>query len=268
VLLLAACSSKGGAPAARRDGGDAAITAPITRLDAGAPTTPAGAVAPYVLAPLDDAAELTVRVEWKEATAAQRTSPGRDPCGHARPPYATVHTLHGVAEAVVWLDVAAGKAPPALAPATVTLRDCAIGPAVQVASRADAAVIVRGLDERRAAVTIAWADALTVTALDTIVARAELVVVGDAIELALRPWVAAITTDASGDPAYVVVPPHPYVAVTDETGAAVLAEVPPGTYPVHAWLRGGDGEAARVVDGEVTVEPGVDAAVTLSLGAP
>jgi hypothetical protein len=266
VLVLAACASKGG-KTPRRDGGDAAITVPVAAIDAG-PATPAGTVAPYLLAPLADAADVTVRVEWKDATAKQRTSQGRDPCGHARPEYARVHTLHGVADAVVWLDVANGKAPPALAPATVTLRDCALSPAVQVAGRADASLIVRGIDERRAAVSVAWAETLTVTQAETVVARAELVVVGDAVELAMKPWLAAITTDASSDPAYVVVPPHPYVAVTDETGAAVLGEVPPGTYPVHAWLRAGDGEAPRVVDGEVVVEPGVDAAVTLSLGAP
>jgi hypothetical protein len=220
-------------------------------------------VAPYVLAPLDDAADVTVRVEWKQATAAQRTSPGRDPCGNARPEHARVHTLHGVADAIVWLDVGAGKAPPARAAATVSLRTCALAPAAQVASRADAPLIVRGLDERRAAVEVAWAE--RVAPPETVIARAELVVVGASFEVALKPWLAMVTTDASSDPAYVVVPPHPYVAVTDDTGAAALAQVPPGTYAVHAWLRGGDGEAPRAVDGEVTVEPGVDAAVTLSL---
>ncbi len=278
LLALVACAGKdqraGGDP--RRDGGDASA-GPVApgALDA-APVTPPGTVAPYLLAAASadggvvGGGAINVRVEWKDAPVAVRRSPGRDPCGAPRPPFAEVHTLHGVRDVVVWIDgIARGKAPPAEAPAQLSLRACRLVPAVQIAARADASLQLRSYDDRRVAATLAWVEAPG--AEPVTVAHAELPVVGHEIAAALRPWAVRVTSDASGADAaaWVIVPPHPYVALTDEAGAAVLADVPAGTYTVRGWLRPGTGQAAREASGEVTIAAGGTVDVTLSIaGAP
>lgn len=270
LAVVAACGAKDQRSGeGRRDGGDAAIgVAPGG--DAGepaAPVTPPGTLAPYLLAPTDDAGAVVVKVVWKDAPVEVRASPGRDRCKAPRDPYAAVHTLHGVGDVVVWLDgITSGKAPPAQVPVTIARRGCRLDPVVQIAPRVDADLQVGNFDETAAEVTVTWADALEVATPAVTVARFNLPVVGHSVAMPLgRPWLIAVTSDAGTDPAYLVVPPHPYVALTDDTGAARLSEVPPGTYPVRAWLRGLAGQPARLAEGTVTVEATVEAEVTLSL---
>ncbi|MCB9574874.1 MAG: carboxypeptidase regulatory-like domain-containing protein [Kofleriaceae bacterium] len=144
------------------------------------------------------------------------------------------------------------------------MRDCRLGPAVQVAPRADAELRLRDLDERPATVEVAWA--ARPGDEPVVVARAALPVVGHEVAVPLRPWATRLTSDATGDDAaWVITPPTPYVAVTDDAGAAVLTDVPAGTYRVRAWLRPGAGQAAREAAGEVTIAAGADATLTLSL---
>lgn len=244
-----------------------------SRHDAGAKDAaprPPGDAAPSP----DDAAAgdgLTIRVEWKNAPSSVRSSPGRNPCGNPLPPFATVHTLHGVADVAVWLDDpavhgTAGQVLPRGAMhrgATVTVDTCGAAPAVQVAAVGDE-LRVRSLAEKRTAVEVAWIEAIGVEAPETVVARIDLPVVGHTAAMPLeKGGIVAV-----GGEAYVVVVPHRMAAVTDATGAATLIGVPPGEHTVRAWLRGAAGEPARLAEGKVTVRAGEAATVTLSLAPP
>ena len=246
ALALLACGKK----SAARD--DAAVH------DA-APRPPADAApAPDDALPAD---AVTIRVEWKDAPASVRTSPGRDACGDPRPPLATVHTLHGVADVAVWLDDLTTVHGTVVR--NVTVRTCRVAPAVQVAAIGDA-LQVRSLTETRRQVEVAWREEIGVEEPETIVARIDLPVVGHVAAMPLeRGGIVEIA-----DQAYVVVVPHRLAAVTDATGVATIRGVPPGEHTVRAWLRGAAGEPARLAEGTVTVRAGEAAAVTLSLAPP
>jgi hypothetical protein len=258
ALLVAACGCKKQKAAdAPPPPADARIAdaAPVEEDDAG----PAGS--------------LTIHVDWKDAPAEVRASKGRTPCDDPRPPFARVHTLHGVADAVVWIDApaAAATAPP---PALVTLRRCAFDPQVQLARDV---LRVRLLDDKAAIADVAWSDALAdAKAKPTTIAHLALPVVGHTVEVPLgggptptdHPWLLTVTSDATKDPAYVVVAPHAWVAVTDETGAASFADVPPGEHRVHAWLRPLAGQSARVAEGTITVTTTAAADLHLSIAPP
>jgi hypothetical protein len=246
AVVLCACGKKS---AARHDAAPA---------DA-APRPPADA-APA----LDDAGArdgLTVRVEWKDAPSSVRASPGRDRCGDPLPPFATVHTLHGVADVAVWLDGTPAPDPEAHG-ATVTAEPCRVGPAVQVAQVGDS-LRVRSLSEKWTNLAVAWSEAVG-GAPETVVARIDLPVIGHTAAMPLaKEGLVAVAGEA-----YVVVLPHRLAAVTDATGAAILTGVPPGEHTVRAWLRGAAGHPARLAEGKVTVRAGEAATVTLSLAPP
>lgn len=246
AALLAAC---GGKKEARHDAAPPApADAALARPADAAPAAPSA---------------VTVRVEWKDAPAAVRTSPGRDRCGAARPPYATVHTLHGVADVAVWLvspsPVSDTKEQDTGVATPVIVRDCGVTPAVQVAG-VGAPLRVTSLEEGRVEAEIRWGE--------TVVARPALPVVGHAIEMALeRPGTYAVATAKAAEPAWIVAV-EGRGAVTDATGVATIADVPPGTYEVRAWLRGAAGQPPREAKGKVTVVAGQDAEVTLSIAQP
>jgi hypothetical protein len=68
------------------------------------------------------------------------------------------------------------------------------------------------------------------------------------------------------DPAWVVVPPHPYYALTDRRGEAVLTDVPAGRYQLVVWHRPfAAGEPPRTVKQPVVVDSGSPATVTVSM---
>lgn len=215
----------------------------------------------------DEVGAVKVTVTWPTAPAAARRSPGRTTCGGARPPQARIATLHGVADVVIVLDLDHGKPAAPAAPVRVTVRDCAVAPTVALAPGLGGALVVDNGAVEPATVTItavgpAWRLPPTATAL----ARAQLPVLGHAVAVTLAE-AGAIEVGLAGeaDPAVVIAPPHPYVAITDATGAARLTRVPTGTYPVRAWLPGRAGAAARTVTGEVTVVAGDEAALALEL---
>jgi hypothetical protein len=206
---------------------------------------------------------LTIRVEWKDAPSTVRTSPGLDPCGDPLPPFATVHTLHGVAGVAVWLDGAVGAADKT-APSVhvVTVGPCAVQPAVQVAAVGDE-LRVKSLSEKRTQVDVRWVGEIGAKVPETVVARIDLPVVGHAAAMPLEKEGVVKVGDA-----YVVVLPQRHAAVTDATGAAVIAGVPPGEHTVRAWLRGAAGEPARLAEGKVTVKAGEGTSVTVPLAPP
>lgn len=61
--------------------------------------------------------------------------------------------------------------------------------------------------------------------------------------------------------AYVVVSPHPFVAVTDENGAFRIEGVPPGAYKLRAWHEA-LGELAK----DITIAAGREAEVNFDVG--
>jgi hypothetical protein len=64
------------------------------------------------------------------------------------------------------------------------------------------------------------------------------------------------------DEAYVV---SGVAFITDATGVALVKDVPPGKHAVRAWLPPRGGQPARSAKGEVTVEVGDLADLTLTL---
>ena len=256
--------------------GPAAPASPVAPSAPIAPTTPDGAAAPYRLARLGagdlvvDGGTIAVTVTWPDAPAAVRASPGVTACSTPRRPRATIGALHGVAGVVVVLDgVAAGKRPPAATPLRLTVRDCALEPAVAVLPRTGGSLEVQAQDD--AGHTIAITDlgpALggAVAAGEPVVTRARLPVWGHTVALPLpAAGVRRVQLDDADDAAHVVVTDQPYAAVTGEDGAAALEQVPAGTYAVVAWLPPAAGQPAITARGEVTVVAGDRVELTLRL---
>jgi hypothetical protein len=249
LLVLGACGHKpGGAHDAAVATGDAAT---LRAIDGG-----------VVMAPDDAGAgpRVVVHVEWKDAPAAVRASPGLDACDDPRPGFARVHTLEGVADVVVWVDepgVFATTAKP-----TITVRRCHLEPGVLLA---DKQVRVSSAIGDRVDVELKSADAIGDVEPKDVLASFTLPVIGHTTAVEVKPGVVAVTTSASVDPAYVVIPPSAVAAVTDDTGDAVLTGLAPGDHPVIAWLHGGAGQPAKTARGTVTVKAGEKATLTLSL---
>lgn|GEM_PF-1526982 len=272
-LMVAACGSKK-PPTGRRDAGDAGAAAAAAALtdaatvDAAAPR--AATDPSYRVIPVDAASggRLTVTLAWPTASAAMRRSPGRTRCGSARSPRALIGALHGVAGAVITVEVAAGKEAPLAADVRLTVRDCAIVPRVLLAPGLGGAVEIQSQDEapHRVVVTAIDRDAKVAKAGPQLAAAA-LPAMGHVVGVALASagTLRLAADGADDDAAYVIAPAHPYVALTDEVGAAAFERVPPGTYSVRAWLPPSGGQPALATTGAAVVTAGGDATLTLTL---
>lgn len=249
LLALVACGDK----QARRD--DAAPPPPPP-ADA-APTPP----------PVDDDAmppepgRVTLEATWPTAPTSVRTPPGRTPCGTDRAPYATIHTLHGVAAIPVWLE---GGGTDRIR--TNTVID--VGRCTSLRAGAIVAVgeelRVRNSDERSVGIEIRWGEALE-RAPETVIARTALPVIGHTIAVPLeRAGVYRIDAEGVADPIWVIAV-EGAGALTGEMGAATIDGVAPGTYTARAWIPPAGGEPARLVEREVTVGD-EGAKVTLTFG--
>ena len=218
-----------------------------------------------------------IRVEWKGAAAAVRTSPGRNACNGARRGRAKVHTLWGVANAVVILGEPGAPGAPAKAePVMLTIADCELGPAVAVAAGAPTSIRIYDADQRQHVVRIEPVVAIEqladapVEAAGKDAVRAVLAWAGAEVEVpVVAPGAIGVATMAAPeDVAWVVVAPATgRVGITDETGAVGFEGVPPGTYPVTAWLPPAAGQKAKLVDGTVTIEDGRTAKITIDVAA-
>lgn len=268
VCLMVAC---GGGKRSERtqsqhDGGDGGAAT----VEPAPPTTPEGAAPPYLLAPVDGAGtvigagSVDVFVSWSDPPAELLRSPGFDACGQRRAPPVSVHTLHGLRDALVTIEgIARGRAPEPPRPTELIVAGCALEPRVQVASRLGAPLAVRSASERR-----------TEIALDRLeggdrIAHFAMPLIGQRYELPLTDSGLYRATLATEHAAYVYAPPHPYVAVTDEAGHARFSDVPPGTYEIVAWHPPvAAGAEPLVARGEVTVEAGGAAELTLEPRPP
>ena len=217
-------------------------------------------------------APLEVHVEWASAPPAMRTRPGVTACGTPRAPRVQVHTLGGVAGALVVVDIDAGRALDAAAPTPdVVVAGCAIGPRLVVQPRVPADVVVRSNDLRRQVVTLREVGASTGAGLGALALddgagpSVTLPWAGAAVQRALAgPTVLrAALVGAEGDAAWVVATGTPYAGVTDETGVVRLGDAPAGTFAVTAWLPPAAGQAARLARGMVSVVAGAPATLTL-----
>jgi hypothetical protein len=257
-------------PVAARDAGDAGAIAVVDgavgeAVGADRAPGPDGAVAlaevepGYRVIDTAGAAAVTVTVRWPAAPPGLRGAPGRTPCGGPRPPRVRLATLHGVADAVVVLEVGAGKPPPPAGPVRLTVRDCLVAPAVALAPGLGGAIEIQSADERAATVVAtdlgpAWSAAAAPAPAPPPRARAHLPVLGHTVALAAAPGALRVALDGQPtDGAIAIAPPHPYVAITDDAGVARFAAVPPGTYPVAVWLPARAGDGDRRATGQVVV---------------
>ena len=156
----------------------------------------------------------------------------------------------GVGNAVVWLSgVASGPRDDAPRRARLTLDGCRLEPRVQRVALAST-VLVNGRDamlsrlkftvdgEAEPRATVLLSDVGQIVPTDASSAKPGLVRVHDD----LHPWVRA----------YIVVAPHPFVAVTAADGHFRFDGVPPGRYTLHVWHeRLGTHEKKVRVDGGV-----------------
>jgi len=263
ILATAACSGKNGdkdrgdqAPAPRAHVSDAAAA------DAAQPTPHPIKTSSYTVVPLSDSNSGTVDVSvgWLDAPAALRASPGTTRCKTRRRPPVSVHTDGGVADVVVSLrGVTRGKAKPAPKTAELAQRDCQLSPPVVKVS-GGALVLVNDDDRRH--------DLVVETLTGDKIADIPLPVLGRRYRLVTKkPGLLRVRDNADpANVAYVVVPPHPYVGITDAQGKVALSRVPAGTYQVEAWQRPlAAGKPPRRVVASVTVKPGADQKVELSL---
>jgi len=156
----------------------------------------------------------------------------------------------GVGNAVVWLSgVTRGPREDAPRRARLTLDGCRLDPRVQRVA-ATGTVLVNGRDammsrlkftadgERTPRATVLLSDVGQVVPTDEATVRPGLVRVSDD----LHPWVRA----------WLVVAPHPFVAVTGADGQFRFDGVPPGRYTLHVWH-----ERLGTRDKSVRVEGGV-----------
>lgn len=251
------------------DAGDAGLALDAgAALDAGPPppTDAAGTAPDYRVVDVSHAGAAKVTVTWPDASAAMRRSPGRTACGSARPPRARIGTLHGVADVIVMVAITAGKAPPPAAPVRVVARDCAFTPRVVVApGLGDALEVQSGDDAPQTIVATGLGQPWSAAPTEVPLARAHLPMLGHTVALPLDALGVIALTGVGEDPALVVAPPTPYVAITDDTGVARFADVPPGSYPVLAWLPPAAGQPAIAAQGALTVTADAEAALTLTL---
>jgi hypothetical protein len=263
-----------GSPAGRGDAGDAALRAPA-RPNPAQVTRPAEPAAPAA-----GAGAVEVSVIWDDAPARLRRSPGRNACGASRAAPVQVHTLGGVAGAVVSLRPRADAPAPArpredqpAPPALLALRQCRAWPRVVLLAPGEAVALVND-DERRYEIAIErLAGGLAVEpgkdAGERVTARIALPVVGSSAALRWpEPGVYRVAA-ADTEPAFVVVPDGARAGVTTALGSVRFDDVPIGSYDVIAWHPPVDDGAAPIVkQAPITVTAGQTAQSTIPLTWP
>ncbi|MEZ4362201.1 MAG: hypothetical protein R3B48_18580 [Kofleriaceae bacterium] len=233
---------------------------------------PGGAEGDYLV---DEAAAraggaVRVIVRWPDTPRARRTSPGPSGCGGERLPTARPDALWGVGDVLVALEVPRGL-PARPSEVALTVEDCAVRPRLAVA-HPGATLGIESRDGALRAVRVRghrWRSARQFGPSPAGPARGlRLPWRGHRVELPLpEPALWQIEGEgkhAAEDAAWLVVAPHPYVAVTNGAGAAVFPDVPAGDVVVTGWLPARGGGRALTLRGETRVHTGETAEVVLT----
>ncbi|HEY1550778.1 MAG TPA: hypothetical protein VGG28_23270 [Kofleriaceae bacterium] len=207
--------------------------------------------------------DVQVRVEWPDAPTVARASPGRTRCGTASAPDVAPTTTWGVPDAIVAIDADRGK--PIVDPAArVVVADCAIAPRVVVAG---AAITVASEVDHPLALSLARAgDAqpLEVGSATPAIAL-DLPISGHALVAPLAAKSLDLLAGSDVEPAWIVTPAQPYVAITEASGQVVLRDVPVGSYTVEALVPPRAGQPARSGRATVAVTANALADVTVQV---
>lgn len=275
-----------GSPAEHRQAGEAGRDAGPQALPGAAarpsePTEPTTKPATGATAAAAGTGALEVSVTWDDAPARLRRSPGRNACGASRPAPVQVHTLGGVAGAVVYVRRRADSSAPASAPdeqsaqpALLALRQCRGWPRVVLLARPGDAVALVNDDERRHEVSIERVAAGPAIepgkdAGSGPTATIALPVVGSRAELRWpAPGIYRVAT-ADADAAFVIVPDDARAGVTTLLGSVRFDDVPIGSYDVMAWHPPVDDAGAPIIkQALVTVAAGHTSQSTIPLTWP
>jgi hypothetical protein len=267
---------------AGRDAGPHALPGAAARPSEPSEPTPKPAAAPGASAAAAGTGALEVSVTWDDAPARLRRSPGRNACGASRPAPVQVHTLGGVAGAVVYVRRRADSSAPASAlaeqsaqPALLALRQCRGWPrVVLLAGPGDVMALVND-DERRHEVRIERMAAEPVVEPEkpgsgpAPSATIALPVVGSRAELRWpAPGIYRVAA-ASTDAAFVIVPDGARAGVTTILGSVRFDDVPIGSYDVMAWHPPVDDTGAPIIkQALVTVAAGHTSESTIPLTWP
>jgi hypothetical protein len=290
VVTFAACSS--GKPKQVEDARRAPHeSAPI---DATPTTSGAAADADSTMRVKQTTGDVQIRVEWPTMPLAARVSPGSSACGALAAQVAPT-TTWGIPDVGVFVE----GAPPASNAATsvasapaasssnapggsssnarggsststdgsvrVLVDRCAVSPRIAVGSRiAIASTADQPLKTSLAKRFVVSGPARTIKADK-----------GGATAIALPIAGHEVISELAADSIYRLAPEGKDVDdgwivgatafVTDATGVALIKDVPPGKHAVRVWLPPRGGQPAREAKGEVTVEVGDLADLTLTL---
>jgi hypothetical protein len=268
---------------AGRDAGPHALPGAAARPAEPTEPTTKPAATPGASAAAAGTGAVEVSVTWDDAPARLRSSPGRNACGASRPAPVQVHTLGGVAGAVVFVRRRADSQAPAGAPdeqpaqpALLALRQCRGWPRVVLLARPGDVVALVNDDERRHEVSIERMAAGPVIESENdagsgpaVSATIALPVVGSRAELR---WPAAgiyRVAAADADAAFVIVPDDARAGVTTILGSVRFDDVPIGSYDVLAWHPPVDATGAPISkQALVTVAAGHTSQSTVPLTWP
>lgn len=215
--------------------------------------------APLPTPPPRTTGDVQIRVEWPAMPLAARVSPGRSACGAPLAAQVAPTTTWGIPDVVVFVDAA----PAARAEDTRVVVDrCSVSPRIAVGA------------------TLAIASAATQPLRASLLRRYAATELGrelsaKRVPIALPIGGHEVTTELVAASIYRVAPDGASVDdgwivsatafVTDATGVALIKDVPPGTHAVRVWLPPRGGQPARSAAGEVRVETGDLAELTLIL---
>jgi hypothetical protein len=268
ILVLVACSS--GKPKQIEDAtrthdaaGSSAVSSVGSPVPADRPVEPSSK--------LQTTGDVQVRVEWPTMPLAARVSPGASACGAPLPAQVSPTTTWGIPDVVVFVE----GAPPSTTAsssgssrmvnahdARIAIDRCTVTPRTMIGSR----------------ITIASAADHPVKA--SIAKRfgasdPKIGVKAPVIPIALPIAGHEVTVELEADAIYRVGPEGKEVGdgyvvsatafITDATGVALVKDVPPGKHAVRVWLPPRGGQPARSAKGDVTVEVGDLAEITLTL---
>jgi hypothetical protein len=217
------------------------------RPDAAPPTpaTPAGALPPYLVGPIDHAGSIEGSVVLGAAIPAQR----------GKCPIAALDAGAGLAGAVVYVDgVRAGRRPPDDNPTIdFAFTPCGIVPRAAALARADGTIAIRNDDVVRHVAGIAELGLVVPMPLE-----------GQRFVVPVKPDAGWIHISEGASVANAFVPATPYVATTDTDGKFTIADVPPGSFPVRASWADAAGNLREAI-ATATVVAGQPASVTLTI---